>query len=115
MFDGQCHTLLKTVNSISAANHLKSMWGDTVTYAGHAVQGSTSELLSMLGLNWLQESDALQGELKLLQAERTNLAREVSLKQELEAGWAQRAGQQAAALKEAQAKVTTLEKSLQQV
>jgi hypothetical protein len=63
----------------------------------------------------LQESDALQGELKLLQAERGSLSREVALKQQLEAGWAARAGQQAAALKEAQAKAATLEQSLQQV
>jgi septal ring factor EnvC (AmiA/AmiB activator) len=63
----------------------------------------------------LQESDALQGELKLLQAERSSLSREVALKQQLEAGWAARAGQQAAALKEAQAKAATLEQSLQQV
>lgn len=63
----------------------------------------------------MQESDALQGELKLLQAERSMLSREVALKQQLEAGWAARAGQQAAALKEAQAKAATLEQSLQQV
>lgn len=63
----------------------------------------------------LQESDALQGEVKLLQNERSRLAREVSLKQQLEEGWAQRAGQQAAALKEAQTRISTLEKSLQQV
>jgi hypothetical protein len=63
----------------------------------------------------LQESDALQAELKLLQAERSALSREVALKQQLEAGWAARAGQQAAALKEAQAKAATLEQSLQQV
>lgn len=62
-----------------------------------------------------QESDALQGELKLLQVDRTRLTREMSIKQELEAGWAQRAGQQAAALKEAHAKILTLEQSLQQV
>lgn len=40
---------------------------------------------------------------------------QLSLKSELEAGWALRAGQQATALKEAQAKVAALEKSLQQV
>jgi hypothetical protein len=40
---------------------------------------------------------------------------QLSLKSELEAGWALRAGQQATALKEAQAKVVALEKSLQQV
>jgi hypothetical protein len=40
---------------------------------------------------------------------------QLNLKSELEAGWALRAGQQATALKEAQAKVAALEKSLQQV
>jgi hypothetical protein len=40
---------------------------------------------------------------------------QVNLKSELEAGWALRAGQQATALKEAQAKVAALEHSLQQV
>lgn len=63
----------------------------------------------------LQESDALQNEVKLLQTERGRLAREVSLKQQLEEGWAQRAGQQAAALKEAQARISALERNLQQV
>eukprot|EP00878_Enallax_costatus_P020445 GHUV01021618.1.p1 GENE.GHUV01021618.1~~GHUV01021618.1.p1 ORF type:complete len:529 (+),score=207.60 GHUV01021618.1:406-1992(+) len=63
----------------------------------------------------VQESDALQSEVKLLQVDRARLAREVSLKQQLEEGWAQRAGQQAATLKEAQLKISTLEKSLQQV
>lgn len=63
----------------------------------------------------LQESDALQSEVKLLQVDRARLSREVSLKQQLEEGWAQRAGHQAAALKEAHAKICTLEKSLQQV
>ncbi|KAF6252093.1 flagellar/basal body protein [Scenedesmus sp. NREL 46B-D3] len=61
------------------------------------------------------ESNALQAELKLLQAERGTLSREVALKQQLELGWAARAGQQAAALKQAQAKAATLEQSLQQV
>jgi hypothetical protein len=42
-------------------------------------------------------------------------AAQVNLKSELEAGWALRAGQQATALKEAQAKVAALEHSLQQV
>lgn len=41
--------------------------------------------------------------------------RQLNLKTELEAGWALRAGQQATALKESQAKVAALEKSLQQV
>lgn len=62
-----------------------------------------------------QEYDALQSEVKLLQTERGRLVREVSIKQQLEEGFAQRAGQQAAALKEAQSKISTLEKSLQQV
>lgn len=66
-------------------------------------------------LLYMQESDALQSEVKLLKNERGRLVREVSIKQQLEEGFAQRAGQQAAALKDAQAKIATLEKSLQQV
>ncbi|KAF8055841.1 MOV10L1 [Scenedesmus sp. PABB004] len=63
----------------------------------------------------ITESDALQGELKLLAADRGRVARELALKQELEAGWAARAGQQAAALKEAQARAAALEASLAQL
>eukprot|EP00775_Hariotina_reticulata_P008448 gene8448-8632_t len=78
------------------------------------ILGANRRMAEELRLH-ITESDALQSEVKLLQTERANLVREVSLKQELEAGWAQRAGQQAAALKEAQSKVATLEKNLQQV
>lgn len=46
---------------------------------------------------------------------RCHCTTQVNLKCELEAGWALRAGQQATALKEAQAKVAALEHSLQQV
>lgn len=62
-----------------------------------------------------QEHDALQGELKLLAAERSRLARELALKADMEDAWAARAGQQAAALKEAHGRVAALEASLQQV
>jgi hypothetical protein len=63
----------------------------------------------------LQESDVLSSEVKLLEAERHELARELGLKMTLEEAWAKRGARQGMALKEAQARVTGLEASLQQV
>lgn len=63
----------------------------------------------------VQESDALHAEVRLLTCERALLNRELSVKTDMEASLALRAGQQAAALKEAQAKTASLEQSLAQV
>jgi hypothetical protein len=62
-----------------------------------------------------QESDALVSEVKVLEADRGRLSRELELKQALEEGWAKRGAVQAAALKDAQAHIVGLEANLQQV
>lgn len=62
-----------------------------------------------------QETEALQSEVRVLEDARSRLTREVGLKTELEAGYAARGARQAAALKEAQARIAALEGSLQQV
>jgi len=62
-----------------------------------------------------QESDALVSEVKVLEADRGRLARELELKQALEEGCAKRGAVQAAALKDAQAHIVGLEANLQQV
>eukprot|EP00197_Chlamydomonas_leiostraca_P014815 CAMPEP_0202874320 /NCGR_PEP_ID=MMETSP1391-20130828/25171_1 /ASSEMBLY_ACC=CAM_ASM_000867 /TAXON_ID=1034604 /ORGANISM="Chlamydomonas leiostraca, Strain SAG 11-49" /LENGTH=436 /DNA_ID=CAMNT_0049555731 /DNA_START=78 /DNA_END=1384 /DNA_ORIENTATION=+ len=63
----------------------------------------------------VQETDVLQQEVRLLEEERARLAREVSLKTELEVGYAKRGARQASGLKEAQSKIATLEGSLAQI
>mmetsp|Transcript_7946 Transcript_7946/g.21214 ORF Transcript_7946/g.21214 Transcript_7946/m.21214 type:complete len:473 (+) Transcript_7946:53-1471(+) len=63
----------------------------------------------------VQETDMLQGEVRLLEQERARLTREVKLKTELEEGYAKRGAKQAAAIKESAMKIATLEGSLGQV
>ncbi len=63
----------------------------------------------------LQASEALQREVAGLDAERSRLARDLSVKAELEEGFARRCARQAAAIREAQAKICSLEASLAQV
>ncbi|KXZ47560.1 hypothetical protein GPECTOR_34g719 [Gonium pectorale] len=63
----------------------------------------------------VQETEALQAEVRVLEDARARLTREVGLKTDLEAGYAQRGARQAAAIKEAQARISSLEGSLQQV
>ncbi|KAL6746692.1 flagellar/basal body protein [Haematococcus lacustris] len=63
----------------------------------------------------VQETDALQQEVRILEEERGRLMREVSLKAELEEGYAKRSARQASALREAGSKVSLLEGSLAQV
>jgi hypothetical protein len=61
------------------------------------------------------ESESLRAEVELLAGERARLLRELAIKVDMEAGWAARAGQQAAALKESSQRGAALEASLQQV
>ncbi|GIL78286.1 hypothetical protein Vretifemale_7734 [Volvox reticuliferus] len=63
----------------------------------------------------VQETEALQAEVRVLEEARARLTREVGLKTDIEAGYAQRGARQAAALKESQARISSLENSLQQV
>ncbi|KAG2495412.1 hypothetical protein HYH03_006360 [Edaphochlamys debaryana] len=63
----------------------------------------------------VQETEALQSEVRVLEESRSRLSREVALKTDLEAGYAARGARQAGALREAQARITALEGSLQQV
>ncbi|GLI63274.1 hypothetical protein VaNZ11_006179 [Volvox africanus] len=63
----------------------------------------------------VQETEALQAEVRVLEEARARLTREVGLKTDIEAGYAQRGARQAAALKESQARISALENSLQQV
>ncbi|KAG2441078.1 hypothetical protein HXX76_003931 [Chlamydomonas incerta] len=63
----------------------------------------------------VQETEALQAEVRVLEESRARLTREVGLKTDLEAGYAQRGARQAVALKDAQSRITALENSLQQV
>lgn len=69
----------------------------------------------MLSSCALQETEALQAEVRVLEESRARLTREVGLKTDLEAGYAQRGARQAVALKDAQSRITALENSLQQV
>ncbi|KAI8465996.1 MAG: hypothetical protein J3K34DRAFT_74210 [Monoraphidium minutum] len=63
----------------------------------------------------VQESDVLQSEVRLLEAERRRLLRELGLKAELEEGYARRGAAQGAALKQAQGRVAALEASVAQL
>ncbi|GLC47469.1 hypothetical protein PLESTB_000133900 [Pleodorina starrii] len=63
----------------------------------------------------VQETEALQAEVRVLEESRARLTREVGIKTDIEAGYAQRGARQAAALKEAGARISALEGSLQQV
>lgn len=63
----------------------------------------------------VQETDVLQAEVKLLETERTRLLREVTLKSQLEEGYAKKGAQQNVAIKEASTRISVLEQSLQQV
>jgi len=63
----------------------------------------------------VQETDVLQKEVRILEEERGRLMREVGLKAELEGQYAKRGAQQNTAIKEAQAKISSLEASLQQL
>ncbi len=75
----------------------------------------TRSCTRILPCTLLQETEALQSEVRVLEDARSRLTREVGLKTELEAGYAARGARQAAALKEAQARIAALEGSLQQV
>jgi hypothetical protein len=63
----------------------------------------------------MQSSEAMQREVAVLEAERGRLARELAVRAEMEAGFAKRGVRQAAAAKEAQARIAGLEGSLAQV
>lgn len=63
----------------------------------------------------VQETDVLQSEVRVLEDDRSRLLREVTLKSELEEGYAKRGAKQQQAIKEAQSKIASLEESLQQV
>jgi F0F1-type ATP synthase membrane subunit b/b' len=63
----------------------------------------------------VQETDVLTHEVKILEAERQRLTREVALKNELEGGYAKRGAQQAGVIKEAQGKILALDASMQQL
>ncbi|GAX85577.1 hypothetical protein CEUSTIGMA_g12992.t1 [Chlamydomonas eustigma] len=63
----------------------------------------------------VQETDVLQHEVRILEEERGRLMREVSLKSELESGYAKRGAKQSMAIKEAQAKIASLDQSMQQL
>ena len=57
----------------------------------------------------------LQHEVRILEEERGRLMREVTLKTELEGGYAKRGAKQSMAIKEAQGKIASLDQSMQQV
>eukprot|EP00955_Chlamydomonas_euryale_P111011 366031-Chlamydomonas_euryale.AAC.15 len=63
----------------------------------------------------VQETDALQGEVRILEQERQRLMREVALKAELEGGFAKRGAQQHMVIKEAHSKIHALDASMQQL
>ena len=57
----------------------------------------------------------LQQEVRILEADRSRLLREVAMKTELESGYAKRGAKQSVAIKDAQSKITSLDQSMQQV
>lgn len=57
----------------------------------------------------------LQQEVRILEQDRGRLLREVALKSELEGGYAKRGAKQSAAIKDAQAKIASMDQSMQQV
>ena len=63
----------------------------------------------------MNETDVLQHEVKILEADRARLIREVALKSELEEGYAKRGAKQSMAIKEAQSKIMTQEQSMQEL
>jgi hypothetical protein len=63
----------------------------------------------------MQASEALQHEVAVLESERTRLGRELAVKAGVEEGLARRGAQQASAIREALARIATLEGSMAQV